>query len=75
MSYAALDAVRIAKACKTALHVLETVEEKDRNETHQRKTLMIQRIEALARAAAESKSGEQAITLTSEEFWLISQNW
>ncbi len=45
MSYAALDAVRITKACKTALHVLESVGEEDRNEVHQRKTLMIQRIE------------------------------
>ncbi|AQU87477.1 hypothetical protein B0W47_08275 [Komagataeibacter nataicola] len=75
MSYAALDAVRIARACKTALNVLETVEEKDRSEAHQRKTIMIQRIEALARAAAESKNNDQVITLTSEEFWLISQNW
>ena len=58
MSYAQLDAARITRACHTALQVLESVEEKDRNETYQRKTLMI-----------------QAITLTSEEFWLISQNW
>ncbi|MBV1824384.1 hypothetical protein [Komagataeibacter oboediens] len=75
MSYAQLDATRITRACHTALQVLESVEEKDRNETYQRKTLMIQRIEALARAAAESKNGDQVITLTSEEFWLISQNW
>ncbi|CUW46164.1 hypothetical protein IFJ82_15345 [Novacetimonas hansenii] len=73
MSYAALDAARLAKACKNALITLEASDEK--SEAHQRKTLMIQRMGALAMAAAECKHGTPVITLTSEEFWLISQNW
>lgn len=72
MSYAAIDAGRVAKAARSALQTLSV--EKDQSEAHQRKTLMIERIGALARAAAEtSECG--VITLTSEEFWLISKNW
>jgi len=33
---------------------------------------MIERIHALAAAAADS---DQPVTLTSEEFWLLSRNW
>ncbi|MBS0960295.1 hypothetical protein [Acetobacter thailandicus] len=72
MSYALLDAARVARAAKTSLGVLQSVAEK--TEAHQRKVIMIERIEALAQAAAESDAGK-AVTLTSEEFWLISQNW
>lgn len=42
------------------------------SEAHTRKVIMIERIEALAKAASESGQG---VTLTSEEFWLISRNW
>ena len=70
MSYALLDAARVAKASGVSLGVLKTSGET--SETHVRKVIMIERIEALASAAAES--GER-ITLTSEEFWLISKNW
>ncbi|GBQ14259.1 hypothetical protein [Swaminathania salitolerans] len=74
MSYAALDAVRVAKASKSALAALGQVREE--SEAHIRKTLMIERIEALASAAAEtSLPGGGLVTLTSEEFWLISKNW
>ncbi|GBQ30308.1 hypothetical protein HLH34_14915 [Gluconacetobacter azotocaptans] len=73
MSYAALDAARVAKACKVALSVLEANPET--SEAHVRKTLMVQRIAALAEAAAESPAGGGVITLTSEEFWLVSKNW
>ncbi|ATJ89570.1 hypothetical protein ACLEIY_13605 [Acetobacter tropicalis] len=72
MSYALLDAARVAKAAKTSLGVLQASNES--SEAHQRKIIMIERIEALARAAAESDAGK-AVTLTSEEFWLISRNW
>ncbi|GAN69616.1 hypothetical protein [Acetobacter orleanensis] len=72
MSYALLDAARVAKAAKTSLHTLNANPET--TEAHQRKVIMIERIEALAAAAAESDAGK-AITLTSEEFWLISRNW
>ncbi|MBV1833854.1 MULTISPECIES: hypothetical protein [Novacetimonas] len=74
MSYAALDAARLAKACKAALIALDEVTG-EKSEAHQRKTLMIQRIGALALAAAECKHGTPVVTLTSEEFWLISNNW
>ncbi|WP_367160447.1 hypothetical protein ABUE34_03070 [Kozakia baliensis] len=74
MSYAALDAVRVAKAAKSSLTALEQAKEK--SETHQRKTIMVERIEALASAAAETtQPGGGVVTLTSEEFWLISRNW
>jgi hypothetical protein len=46
MSYAALDAARVARACKSALTVLESSDET--SEAHVRKTLMVQRIAALA---------------------------
>lgn len=72
MSYAAVDASRVAKACESALQTLSTV--KETSEAHQRKTIMIERIHALAKAAAETE-GCNAITVTSEEFWLISKNW
>ena len=72
MSYALLDAERVATAAKTSLGVLAAT--KETSEAHQRKVIMIERIEALARAAAESDAGK-AVTLTSEEFWLISKNW
>ncbi|MDF7674097.1 hypothetical protein PT277_07275 [Acetobacteraceae bacterium ESL0709] len=72
MSYAALDAKRIEKAAKAALHTLESASET--TEAHQRKVLMIERIHALAHAAAETE-GQGVITLTSEEFWLLSKNW
>lgn len=71
MSYAALDAGRVAKAAEQALQTLKAEEP---SEVTQRKTLLIERIHALAKAAAET--GHQGtITLTSEEFWLISKNW
>jgi hypothetical protein len=73
MSYAALDASRVARACKVALSVLAANPES--SEAHVRKTLMVERIAALADAAAESASGGGVITLTSEEFWLVSKNW
>ncbi|GBQ85561.1 hypothetical protein [Asaia krungthepensis] len=74
MSYAALDALRVAKASKSALTALGQV--KEQSETHQRKTIMVERIEALASAAAETTlPGGGLVTLTSEEFWLISKNW
>ncbi|WP_336946830.1 hypothetical protein ABHV46_12275 [Asaia sp. BMEF1] len=74
MSYAALDAARVAKAAKSALVALGQV--KEQSETHVRKTVMVERIEALAAAAAEtSLPGGGLVTLTSEEFWLISKNW
>ncbi|AOX17454.1 hypothetical protein [Kozakia baliensis] len=74
MSYAALDAARVAKAAKSSLTALEQAKEK--SETHQRKTIMVERIEALASAAAETtQPGGGVVTLTSEEFWLISRNW
>ncbi|MFT8327635.1 hypothetical protein [Gluconobacter oxydans] len=72
MSYAAIDAARVAKASESALQTLSTV--KETSEAHQRKTIMIERIHALAKAASETKDCN-AITLTSEEFWLISKNW
>ncbi|NVN12944.1 MULTISPECIES: hypothetical protein [Nguyenibacter] len=76
MSYAALDAARVARACKVALSVLEANPES--SEAHVRKTLMIERMAALAAAAAESAEatgGGGVVTLTSEEFWLVSKNW
>lgn len=74
MSYAALDAARVAKAAKSALTVLSQA--KEQSETHSRKTIMVERIEALAQAAAETPlPGGGLVTLTSEEFWLISKNW
>lgn len=74
MSYAALDAARVAKASKSALTALAQVQEQ--SETHVRKTIMVERIEALASAAAETTlPGGGVVTLTSEEFWLISKNW
>lgn len=72
MSYALLDAARVAKAAKVSLDVLKTNPET--TEAHQRKVIMIERIEALAAAAADSDAGK-AVTLKSEEFWLISRNW
>lgn len=72
MAYAAIDAKRVAKAAESALKTLAG--EKEGGETHQRKTLMIERIGALATAAAETPDCN-AITLTSEEFWLLSKNW
>ncbi|MDG6094229.1 hypothetical protein LOC54_03720 [Acetobacter sp. AN02] len=72
MSYALLDAGRVARAARTSLNVLKAAGET--SEAHQRKVIMVERIAALAEAAAESpQSG--GITLTSEEFWLISLNW
>jgi hypothetical protein len=73
MSYAALDAARISKAAQTSLGVLNSTAET--SEAHARKIIMVERIAALAAAAAESPAGGKVITLTSEEFWLISQNW
>ncbi|AQS88765.1 hypothetical protein AA101099_2285 [Neoasaia chiangmaiensis NBRC 101099] len=75
MSYAALDAARVAKAAKSALTALEQTAEK--TEAHQRKTVMVERIHALAGAAADTNQqpGGGLVTLTSEEFWLISRNW
>ncbi|GAN55320.1 hypothetical protein [Tanticharoenia sakaeratensis] len=70
MSYAALDAARTARAAKSALDALAQI--KETGEAHQRKTIMIERIHALAAAAADS---DQPVTLTSEEFWLLSRNW
>lgn len=70
MSYALLDAARVAKAAGVSLGVLKQVDEA--SEAHVRKVIMIERIEALASAAADSSQG---VTLTSEEFWLISRNW
>ncbi|NHO32657.1 hypothetical protein [Acetobacter fallax] len=72
MSYALLDAARVAKAAKTSLDVLKSASES--SEAHQRKMIMVERIAALASAAAESPSND-GVTLTSEEFWLISLNW
>jgi len=74
MSYAPLDAARVAKAAQSALQALGQV--KEASEAHQRKTIMVERIHALAVAAAETTlPGGQLVTLTSEEFWLISKNW
>ncbi|GBQ95276.1 hypothetical protein AA23498_2264 [Acetobacter nitrogenifigens DSM 23921 = NBRC 105050] len=73
MSYALLDAVRVAKAAKVSLDVLKTSTEA--SEAHQRKIIMVERIAALASAAADSTACGQGVTLTSEEFWLISLNW
>lgn len=72
MSYAALDAGRVAKAAELALQTLAA--EKETSDVHQRKTILIERIHALAKAAAET-AGQGTVTLTSEEFWLISKNW
>lgn len=72
VSYAALDAKRIEKAAESALHTLRGAPET--TEAYQRKFLMIERIHALAHAAAETE-GQGVITLTSEEFWLLSKNW
>ena len=72
MSYAAIDAARVSRASKSALQTLSTV--KETSEAHQRKTIMIERIQALAAAAAETE-GCGVMTRTSEEFWLISKNW
>ncbi|MCX5618514.1 hypothetical protein NQF86_07520 [Bombella sp. TMW 2.2543] len=72
MSYAALDAGRVARAAELALQTLSA--EKEASEVNQRKTIMIERMHALARAAAET-AGQGTVTLTSEEFWLISRNW
>ncbi|NHN86729.1 hypothetical protein GOB93_19185 [Acetobacter musti] len=72
MSYALLDAARVAKAARTSLDVLKSAGES--SEAHQRKMIMVERIAALAGAAAESPESN-GITLTSEEFWLISLNW
>lgn len=72
MSYAALDAGRVARAAELALQTLAG--ERDTSEAHQRKTILIERIHALARAAADT-AGQGTVTLTSEEFWLISRNW
>ncbi|GBR53542.1 hypothetical protein AA106555_1337 [Neokomagataea thailandica NBRC 106555] len=72
MAYASVDAARVAKAAQSALKALSQTEEK--SEAHQRKTLMIERIGALAVAASETE-GSNAVTLTSEEFWMISKNW
>ncbi|WP_068170196.1 hypothetical protein [Neokomagataea thailandica] len=72
MSYAAIDAKRVVKAAQSALKTLSHAQEQ--SEAHQRKTLMIERIAALALAASETE-GSNAITLTSEEFWMISKNW
>ncbi|GBQ07560.1 hypothetical protein [Saccharibacter floricola] len=72
MSYAAIDAERVAKAAENALKTLQMTSSD--SEVHQRKTAMIERIHALALAASQTqKTG--VITLTSEEFWLISKNW
>lgn len=74
MSYAALDAARVAKAAKAALAALGQVDEK--TEAHARKTIMVERIHALAGAASDTTGpGGNLITLTSEEFWLLSHNW
>ncbi|MBA5727674.1 hypothetical protein [Bombella mellum] len=72
MSYAALDAGRVAKAAELALQTLAA--EKETSDVHQRKTILIERIHALAKAAAET-AGQGTVTLTSEEFWLISKSW
>lgn len=72
MSYAAIDATRVVKAAQSALKTLSQTQEQ--SEAHQRKTLMIERIAALALAASETE-GSNAITVTSEEFWMISKNW
>ncbi|GBQ63779.1 hypothetical protein AA103196_0696 [Ameyamaea chiangmaiensis NBRC 103196] len=73
MSYAALDATRISKAAQNALSTLHAATET--SEAHARKIIMVERIAALAKAASESPNGGSVITLTSEEFWLLSKNW
>lgn len=74
MSYAALDAARVAKAARDSLATLSG--SKEQSEAHIRKTIMIERIEALATAASETTlPGGGVVTLTSEEFWLLSKNW
>lgn len=72
MSYAAIDAERVAKAADSSLKTLRMAP--DDSEVYRRKTGMIERIHALALAAAETQ-GSGVITLTSEEFWLLSKNW
>ncbi|MCX5615274.1 hypothetical protein [Bombella saccharophila] len=72
MSYAALDAGRVAKAAALALQTLAA--EAEASEVTQRKTILIERIHALAKAASETVN-QGTVTLTSEEFWLISRNW
>lgn len=72
MSYASIDAKRVAKAAENSLKTLRMVT--DESEAHQRKTAMIERIHALALASSETRESG-VITLTSEEFWLISKNW
>lgn len=72
MSYAAIDAERVAKAAENSLKTLQMAP--DDSEVYRRKTAMIERIQALAAAASETQ-GQGLITLTSEEFWLISKNW
>lgn len=74
MSYALLDATRVAKAAKASLDALGQA--KEQSEAHIRRTTLVERIYALAAAAAETKGNQgNLITLTSEEFWLLSKNW
>ena len=73
MSYAALSATRIATACRRTLVGLRP--DASSPEVYERKRVMIERLGALAAAAAESADGGQVTTLTSEEFSLISHEW
>lgn len=74
MSYALLDATRVAKAAKMSLVALDQVDAP--SEAHLRRKTLVERIQALAEAAACTQGPNgNLVTLTSEEFWLISQNW
>ncbi|QCE32439.1 hypothetical protein FAI41_01950 [Acetobacteraceae bacterium] len=75
MAYGLLDAARVAKAAELSLQTLNA--EKDPTEAQQRKALYVERIGALAKAAAETdrEKGIGEVTLTAEEFWMLSKNW
>lgn len=75
MAYGLLDAARVAKAAELSLKTLHA--DANPSEAHQRKTLYVERIGALAKAAAETdkEKGTGGITLTAEEFWMLSKNW
>lgn len=74
MSNALLDATRVAKAAKMSLAALGQV--KEPSEVQDRRKTLVERVCALAEAASCTQGPNgNLITLTSEEFWLISENW
>ncbi|QCE35206.1 hypothetical protein FAI40_07620 [Acetobacteraceae bacterium] len=75
MASGVLDAARVAKAAELTLAELRAI--KEPTEAQQKKALYVERMAAIAKAAAETdkEKGVGSISLVSEEFWWISKHW